>query len=40
MTLSCTPSYVISPKEKEKEKEKERNINNNLAIFPSHNKSM
>jgi len=40
MTLSCTPSYVVSPKEKEKEKEKERNINNNLAIFPSHNKSM
>jgi len=38
MTLSCTPSYVVSPKEKEKEKE--RNINNDLAIFPSHNKSM
>jgi len=33
MTLSCTPSYVVSPKEKEKKK----NINNDLAILPSYN---
>jgi len=32
MTLSHTPSYIVSPKEKEKK----RNINNNLAILPSH----
>jgi len=32
MTLSHTPSCVVSPKEKEKV-----NINNNLAVLPSHN---
>ena len=32
MTLSCTLSYVVSPREKEKK----RNINNNLAVLPSH----
>jgi len=36
MTLSHTPSYVVSPREKEKEKK--RNINNDLAILPSHDK--
>jgi len=35
MTLSCTPSCVVSSKEKKKK----RNINNDLAILPSHNKS-
>jgi len=34
MTLSYTPSYVVSPKEKDKEKK--RNINNDLAILPSY----
>jgi len=34
VTLSHTPSYVVSPKEKEKEKK--GNINNDLAILPSH----
>jgi len=35
MTLSHTPSCVVSPEEKEKEKK--RNINNNLAVLLSHN---
>ena len=35
MTLSCTPSYIVSPKEKKKKV----NINNNLAVLPSHDKS-
>ena len=33
MTLSYTPSYVVSPKRKKKKV----NINNNLAILPSYN---
>ena len=32
VTLSCTPSCVVSPKEKKKK----RNINNDLVILPSH----
>jgi len=32
MTLSCTLSCVVSPKEKKKKK----NINNDLAVLPSH----
>jgi len=36
VTLSHTPSYIVSPREKEKEKK--RNINNDLAILPSHDK--
>jgi len=32
VTLSCTPSNVVSPKEKEKKE----NINNDLAILPSY----
>jgi len=31
---------IISPNKKRKEKEKKRNINNDLAILPSHNRSM
>jgi len=32
VTLSHTPSCVVSPKEKKKK----RNINNDLAVLPSH----
>ena len=32
MTLSCTPSYVVSPKEKKRKV----NINNDLAVLPSY----
>jgi len=33
--LSCTPSYVVSPKQKKSKV----NINNDLAILPSHDSS-
>jgi len=35
MTLSCTLSCIVSPREKKKK----RNINNDLAILPSHDSS-
>jgi len=38
MILSHAPP--CSYKSKEKEKEKKRNINNDLAIFPSHDTTM
>jgi len=36
MTLSCTLSCVVSPREKEKK----ININNDLAVLPSHDNQM
>jgi len=40
VTLSHTPFCVVSPKEKEKKKKRKVNINNNLAILPSHDRTL
>jgi len=40
VTLFCTPFCIVSLKEKEKKKKIKLNINNDLAILPSHDKSV